>query len=383
MTAAPAGGGLACQFDCGYSGMTDYFSAAEHAHMAEALRLAEQGLWTTDPNPRVGCVIVQGAEVVGRGWHQRAGEPHAEVFALREAGEQARGATAFVTLEPCSHHGRTPPCADALIGAGVAEVVVATADPHPRVAGSGLERLRAAGIRVRVGLLAGAARELNIGFISRHERSRPWVRLKLACSLDGRTTGPDGRSQWITSEAAQQDGQRWRARASAVLSGIGTVLADDPSLNVRLAGIERQPLKVVVDSQARLPRSARMLSLPGDIKVASVKEAPWAEDRVAWRQLPAGPDQRVDLGALMQWLAELQVNELHVESGPTLAGALMDGGWVDELLLYQAPVLLGDGAPLLYLPGLENFDQRHHLHLIDQRRIGPDQRFIFRPRPSS
>ncbi|MGY6555864.1 MAG: bifunctional diaminohydroxyphosphoribosylaminopyrimidine deaminase/5-amino-6-(5-phosphoribosylamino)uracil reductase RibD [Wenzhouxiangella sp.] len=362
--------------------MTDAFSAAEHAHMAEALRLAEQGLWTTDPNPRVGCVLAHAAEIVGRGWHQRAGEPHAEVFALREAGPRARGATAFVTLEPCSHYGRTPPCADALIDAGVAEVVVAMTDPHPRVAGSGLERLRAAGIRVRSGLLAAAARELNLGFISRHERGRPWVRLKLACSLDGRTAGPDGRSQWITAEAARLDGQRWRARASAILSGIGTVLADDPGLNVRLPGIERQPLRVVLDSQARLPRSARLLALPGETKVASLEPAPWAANRVEWRQLPAGSDQRVALGAVMRWLAELQVNELHVEAGPTLAGALMEGGWVDELLLYQSAVLLGDGAPLLHLPGLEIFEQRHHLDLVDQRRVGPDQRFIFRPRPS-
>ena len=363
--------------------MTETFSAAEHAHMAEALRLAEQGLWTTDPNPRVGCVLAHGDEIVGRGWHQRAGEPHAEVFALRDAGPRARGATAFVTLEPCSHYGRTPPCADALIEAGVAEVIMAIKDPHPRVAGAGRERLRGAGIRVRSGLLAAAARELNPGFISRHERARPWVRLKMACSLDGRTAGPDGRSQWITSEAARLDGQRWRARASAVLSGIGTVLADDPGLNVRLPGIERQPLRLVVDSQARLPRSARLLSLPGETKVASLVAAPWTADRLEWRQLPEGLEQRVDLSALMRWLADLQLNEVHVEAGPTLAGALMAGGWVDELLLYQAPVLLGNGAPLLSMPGLENFEQRHHLELVDQRRIGPDQRFIFRPRPLS
>ena len=348
--------------------------------MAEALRLAALGLWTTDPNPRVGCVLVRDGEVVGRGWHRRAGEPHAEALALTEAGERARGATAFVTLEPCSHHGRTPPCADALIAAKVAEVVVATEDPHSRVAGSGLKRLHAAGIRVRSGLMAEAARELNIGFVSRHERGRPWVRVKLACSLDGRTAGPDGLSQWITSEPARLDGQRWRARASAVMTGIGTVLADNPSLNVRLGGAERQPLRIVLDSQARLQRTARLLALPGAVKVASLRAAPWQADGVEWRQLPAGADGRVDLAALMGWLAELEINELHVEAGPILAGALMQGGWVDELLLYQAPVLLGDGAPLLSLPGMEKFEQRHHLDWIEQRRIGPDQRVLLRPR---
>lgn len=360
--------------------MNESFSAAEHAHMAEALRLAELGLWTTDPNPRVGCVLVRDGEIVGRGWHRRAGEPHAEPLALTEAGERARGATVFVTLEPCSHYGRTPPCADALVAAGVAEVVVATADPHPRVAGSGLQRLRSAGIRVRSGLLAEPARELNIGFFCRHERGRPWVRVKLACSLDGRTTGPDGRSQWITSEAARLDGQRWRARASAVMSGIGSVLADDPSLNVRLPGIERQPLRVILDSQARLPRTSRLLGLDGEIKVASLRPAPWCAAGLEWRRLPAGDDDRVDLGALLGWLAELEINELHVEAGPTLAGSLMQGGWVDELLLYQAPLLLGAGAPLMDLPGMEKFEQRRHLVLIEQRRVGPDQRFLLRLR---
>lgn len=360
--------------------MNESFSAAEHAHMAEALRLAALGFWTTDPNPRVGCVVVRNGAIVGRGWHRRAGEPHAEALALNEAGEQARGATAFVTLEPCSHYGRTPPCADALIAAGVAEVVVAAGDPHPRVAGSGIERLRAAGIRVRSGLLTESARELNIGFFSRHQRGRPWVRVKLACSLDGRTTGPDGISQWITSEAARADGQRWRARASAVMTGIGTVLADNPSLNVRLSQAERQPLRLVLDSNARLPRSARLLTLPGAVKVASLRSGPWQADGLAWQQLPAGPDGRVDLAALMTWLADLEINELHVEAGPTLVGALMQAGWVDELLLYQAPVLLGDGAPLMTMPGMEKFEQRHHLKLIEQRRIGPDQRFLLRPR---
>ena len=362
------------------SGVGDTFSAAEHAHMAEALRLAEHGLWTTDPNPRVGCLLVRDGEIVGRGWHRRAGEAHAEVLALAEAGDRARGATAFVTLEPCSHYGRTPPCANALVAAGIAEAIVATEDPHPRVAGAGLERLRGAGIRVRSGLLAAAARELNVGFFSRHERGRPWVRVKLACSLDGRTCGPDGQSQWITSMAAREDGQRWRARAGAVMTGIGTVLADNPSMNVRLAGVDRQPLRVVLDSQARLPENARLLSLPGEVKVASLRDAPWRAEALEWRKMPAGTDGRVEPGALLSWLADLEINELHVEAGPTLAGSLLQGGWVDELLVYQAPVLLGDGAPLLVLPGMEKFDQRLHLDVLEQRTIGPDQRLRLRPR---
>lgn len=359
--------------------MKEAFSALDHAHMAEALRLAELGLCTTDPNPRVGCVLVAGGRTVGRGWHRRAGEPHAEALALAEAGELARGAVAFVTLEPCSHTGRTPPCADALIKAGVAEVVAAMPDPDPKVAGRGLKRLAAAGIRVRTGLLAERARELNIGFVSRHERGRPWVRVKLAASLDGCTAGPDGRSQWITSEAARRDGQVWRARASAVMTGINTILVDNPSLNVRLPDAERQPIRVVLDSNGRLPRAAKLLGLSGPVKVASVSPAPWQADAVEWRQLPAGANGRVDLAALMAWLAELEINELHVEAGPTLAGALLEGAWVDEILLYQAPVLIGRGAPLMRLPGMENFDQRHHLEVLEQRRIGPDQRFLLRP----
>lgn len=349
--------------------------------MAEALRLAALGLRTTDPNPRVGCLLVRSGETVGRGWHRAAGEPHAEALALSEAGARARGAVAFVTLEPCSHHGRTPPCADALIAAGVSAVVAAMPDPDPRVAGRGLRRLAAAGIEVRAGLMAEQARELNIGFVSRHERGRPWVRVKLAASLDGRTAGADGRSQWITSEAARADGQAWRARASALLTGIGTVLADDPRLNVRLPGTERQPFRVVLDSRARLSNSARLLNEAGAVKVASLCPPPWTARGVEWRQLPAGRDGRVDLGALLAWLAELEVNELHVEAGPTLAGALLEGGWVDELLLFQAPVVLGPGAPLMALPGMEKFDQRLHFKLFEQRRIGSDQRMLLRPQP--
>ncbi|TVQ30059.1 MAG: bifunctional diaminohydroxyphosphoribosylaminopyrimidine deaminase/5-amino-6-(5-phosphoribosylamino)uracil reductase RibD [Wenzhouxiangella sp.] len=355
------------------------FSADDHRVMAEALHLAERGRLTADPNPAVGCVIVRDGSIVGRGWHRAAGEPHAEVLALREAGVRARGARVFVTLEPCSHHGRTPPCTDALIEAGVSEVVAAMVDPFPANAGHGLELLMRAGIRVRSGLMEAAARALNPGFVSRFERGRPWVRVKLAISLDGRIAGPDGRSQWITGPAAREDTQRWRARASALLTGIGTVLADDPQLNLRLPGIDRQPLRVVADSRARLPQCARMLNLPGPVLVASTRPAPWSREGLAWWQGPANPAGRLDLEALLAMLVTREVNEVHVEAGAMLSGALLEAGLVDELLVYQAPVLLGDGQAMLALPGMEKFDQRLHLDLIDSRRLGPDWRFIYRP----
>ncbi len=355
------------------------FTADDHRHMAEALRLAEQGRLTVDPNPAVGCVIVRGGKVVGRGAHRVAGEPHAEVLALQEAGVRARGASAYVTLEPCSHTGRTPPCTQALLDAGVAEVVAAMVDPFPENAGSGLEALARAGVRVRSGLMEPAARELNPGFISRFERGRPWVRVKLGISLDGRLAGPDGRSQWITGPAAREDGQRWRARASAVMTGIGTVLADNPRLNLRLSGVERNPMRVVVDTSGRLPASARLFSLPGKVIVASTVAPPWQSDGVEWWQLPPDASGRVDLAALVARLGRFDINELHVEAGPGLSGAFMEAGLVDELLVYQAPVLLGEGLPMLALPGMEKFDDRLHLTPVDSRRIGPDWRFVFRP----
>ncbi len=355
------------------------FSDFDHDCMSEALGLAKRGLWTTDPNPRVGCVLAHDGTVRGRGWHRAAGEPHAEVLALNDAGAEARGATAYVTLEPCSHTGRTPPCAEALIEAGVTEVVAAMTDPDPRVSGRGLERLRDAGIRVRRGLLEDEARELNIGFVSRHERGRPWMRVKLAVSLDGFTASADGRSQWITGPEARADGHRWRARASAILTGIGTVLADNPRLDVRCDSVERQPQRIVADSRARLPADARMLTAGGPIRVASTRESPWQDKQVSWQQLPATEDGRVDLPALVRWLGDLELNEVHVEAGPTLAGALMAAGLVDELLVYQAPVLLGKGAPMLEMPGMENFDQRLHLQIIDERRLGADTRYLLRP----
>lgn len=353
------------------------FTADDHRFMAEALRLAAKGRLTVDPNPAVGCLIVSQGEVVGRGWHRAAGEPHAETLALQQAGARSRGATAYVTLEPCSHHGRTPPCGRALIDAGVASVVSAMPDPDARVAGSGHDLLARAGIQVRTGLMEARARELNRGFVSRHERGRPYVRVKLAASLDGLTAGADGRSQWITGEAARADVQRWRAEASCLLTGIGTVLADDPRLNVRLSGFERQLLRVVVDSNGRLPDGLRLTGLPGRVLVASCVEAR-AIDGVEWWQLPRDLSGRVNLAALMQRLAEREINTVHVEAGPTLSGALLAAGLVDELLLYQAPCLIGKGRPLLDLPGMEKFDSRLHLDLIDHRRLGSDWRFLYR-----
>jgi diaminohydroxyphosphoribosylaminopyrimidine deaminase/5-amino-6-(5-phosphoribosylamino)uracil reductase len=357
------------------------FSALDHLHMAHALRLAELGLYTTQPNPRVGCVIAHGADVVGTGWHQRAGEPHAEVYALREAGERARGATAYVTLEPCAHHGRTPPCADALIAAGVARVVIAAEDPFPKVDGRGMEKLRAAGIAVETGLMRDAARELNIGFFSRIERARPWVRIKLAMSLDGRTALANGESKWITGEAAREDVQRWRARSSAILTGSGTVLADNPRLTVRMEGITAQPMRIVLDRLLRTPKGSQVLDgqmptlmLHGhgakpDARFANVECIPVAES-----------GRSFDLAAALALLAERDCNEVQVESGPTLCGALIAAGLADELLLYVAPVLLGDHAmPLLGLPALTDMSKRWSLRMMDQRQVGNDLRLRLRP----
>lgn len=347
--------------------------------MAWALKLAEKGLWTTDPNPRVGCVLVRDGEVVGTGWHRAAGESHAEVLALEDAGESASGATAYVTLEPCSHTGRTAPCADALIAAGVAEVVAAMADPHERVAGSGFAKLEAAGIRVRTGLLEAAARELNIGFVSRHERGRPWVRVKLAASLDGRTAGADRASQWITGEAARADGHCWRARAGAILTGIGTVEADDPQLTVRVPGAVRQPAVVVLNSRGRLSEDAHIFEEDRSVFAAVCGDSP-APKKACRLQFSPAADGRVPLPELMTALAEREINELHVEAGPTLSGALLAAGLADELLVYLAPSLIGaDGAPLVRLPGVEKLDQRLHLEWLDMRRVGDDLRLRLRP----
>jgi diaminohydroxyphosphoribosylaminopyrimidine deaminase/5-amino-6-(5-phosphoribosylamino)uracil reductase len=361
------------------------FSAFDHAHMAHALRLAENGMFTTQPNPRVGCVIAHGENVAGEGFHQRAGEPHAEVLALREAGERARGATAYVTLEPCAHHGRTPPCADALIAAGVARVVIAADDPFPQVAGRGVEKLRMAGIAVETGLMREVARELNIGFFSRIERARPWVRVKLAMSLDGRTALANGRSAWITGEAAREDVQRWRARSSAVLGGSGTVLADNPRLTVRLPpGSGFMPLRVILDRQLRTPAGSHVLDGAVPTLLLHGAAATCTDDRFARveRVAMATHGGTMDLRAALALLAGRGCNEVHVEAGPTLCGALFAGGLVDELLLYVAPLLLGDSArPLLQLPALADMAARWQLRMVDQRMLGPDLRLRLRPAP--
>ncbi|HEX4480845.1 MAG TPA: bifunctional diaminohydroxyphosphoribosylaminopyrimidine deaminase/5-amino-6-(5-phosphoribosylamino)uracil reductase RibD [Rudaea sp.] len=360
--------------------MTD-FSAADHAHMARALRLAERGLFTTQPNPRVGCVIARGDEVIAEGWHQRAGEPHAEVFALRDAGERARAATAYVTLEPCAHFGKTPPCADALIASGISRVVAACEDPNPRVAGGGFRKLRDVGIAVDIGLMRDAARELNRGFLSRLERKRPWVRVKLASSLDGRTALANGESKWITSEASRADVQRWRARSSAILTAIGTVLADDPRLTVRLDESFVAPLRVVLDRTLRTPRDAHVLDGTAPTLIVHGADAK-PDERFSNVELAAIPasNGKLYFDALLILLAERGVNELQVEAGPKLCGSLMADGLVDELLLYTAPVLLGDTSrPLLTLPECSSMNDARRWKIVDRRHIGEDTRLLLRP----
>jgi diaminohydroxyphosphoribosylaminopyrimidine deaminase/5-amino-6-(5-phosphoribosylamino)uracil reductase len=354
------------------------FTSADREFMVRALRLAERGLFTTTPNPRVGCVIVQGGEPVGEGYHERAGEPHAEANALLAAGSRAAGATVYTTLEPCSHHGRTPPCADALVAAGVRRVVAAMGDPNPKVAGAGFARLRAAGVEVVSGLLEDEARELNIGFVSRLTRGRPWVRLKVAATLDGKTAAANGESQWITGEASRRDGHRWRARACAVLTGIGTVKDDDPRLTVREVATARQPLRVLVDSRLEVPLGARILE-GGNLLVAAA-----SADRTKIAALGARgaevvvlPDAagKVELGDLMRELARRGLNEIHVEAGVKLNGSLVAAGLVDELLIYLAPSVLGDrGNGMFSLPSIERLDQRLGLRLVDVQRLDDDVR---------
>ncbi len=360
------------------------FTPADHDFMQRALELAALGLATATPNPRVGCVLVRDGAVVGEGWHRRAGEPHAEVVALAQAGARARGATAYVTLEPCSHHGRTPPCVDALLKAGVARVVAAMEDPNPAVNGLGLERLRAGGVDVRCGLLEQEARELNIGFVSRMVRGRPWVRLKAAASLDGRTALPDGSSQWITGEAARADGHAWRARACALLTGIGTVRRDDPRLTVRHVSCSRQPLRVLVDSRLQVDPGAHVLD-GGSTLVACAVDAPQRAGKTsALRELGcevitlAGGAGRVDLAELLRELARRGVNELHVEAGYVLNGALLRAGLVDELLLYVAPTLLGNAIGLAELAPPPTLDARLAFAWRSVDRVGDDLRLVAR-----
>jgi diaminohydroxyphosphoribosylaminopyrimidine deaminase / 5-amino-6-(5-phosphoribosylamino)uracil reductase len=352
-----------------------------------ALSLARGAVGVSEPNPRVGCVIVAvDGHVVGEGRTQRAGNAHAEAVALRVAEASANGATAYVTLEPCSHHGRTPPCCDALIEAGVAKVVVAIEDPNPQVAGCGIARLRAAGIEVEVvgGEWGAASRELNIGFFSRMLRGKPWVRMKVAASLDGRTALPDGASQWITSDAARADGHAWRKRAGAVLTGIGTVRDDDPRLDVRSVLTEVQPLRVVVDSRLEISATARMLQPPGRALVYTTsrdaaRTAALASDHVEVAPLAIDTNGKTDLAAMLADLARRGVNELHVEAGETLNASLLRAGLVDELLLYVAPRLLGEGRAVAALGALGRLAESFDFEFIDVERVGPDLRLRLRP----
>ncbi len=359
--------------------------------MRHALALAEKGLFSTTPNPRVGCVLVRNGAVVGQGWHERAGQPHAEAMALRNAGEQARGSTAYVTLEPCSHHGRTPPCADALVRAGVTSVVVATLDPNPLVSGQGVAHLRAAGVSVQTGLCNLEARELNIGFMTRMRFGRPWVRAKAAASIDAVTALPDGTSQWITGEAARADGHRWRARGWAILTGYGTVRDDDPRLTVRHVMTERQPMRVVVDARLETPEHARVLRLDnGQIDPATVLV--YAQDpngRAASLQdqgvhlLPLPNDAgKVDLAGLIRHLGDREINELHVEAGFKLNGSLQREQCIDEWLLYLAPCFLGAGNGIANLAAVENLAARHAFAFHDAELVGGDLRVLMRRNPT-
>jgi diaminohydroxyphosphoribosylaminopyrimidine deaminase/5-amino-6-(5-phosphoribosylamino)uracil reductase len=352
--------------------------------ISRALQWASKGLFTTTPNPRVGCVIVKDGQIIGEGYTQPAGQAHAEVQALNDAagrGFDVRGATVYVTLEPCSHYGRTPPCAETLIRAGVAKVVAAITDPNPLVAGQGLAKLAASGIEVVSGVLEDEAREMNIGFFSRMQRGKPWVRMKAAASLDGKTALHNRISQWITSEAARDDGHWWRARACAILSGIGTVKDDDPQLNVRAVDTPRQPRRIVVDSKLEISPKARVLAGGGTWIVTArsnpEKEAQLRECGAEIIMLP-NAHGKVDLPALMLELGKRQINELHVEAGYKLNGSLIREGCVDELLLYLAPTLLGDAQGLFDLHALESLEGRRNLSFHEVKQIGPDLRILAR-----
>lgn len=356
--------------------------------MAEALRLAERGRYTTKPNPCVGAVMVQGSEIVGRGFHQRAGEPHAEVFALREAGERARGATIYVTLEPCAHTGRTPPCADALQAAGVARVVYATNDPNPLVSGQGVARLETAGVQVQTGLMRDAARAQIEGFLSRIERGRPFVRVKSATSLDGRIALASGESKWITGPAARLDVQHWRAAAGAILTGIGTVLADDPSLTARVDTPCVPPWRVVLDANGRLPATAKILAndAPTCVLTAPEHVARMQErcPKASVQGITRTADGRLSIPVVLTWLAKQGVSDLLVEAGGTLAGALLQQGLIDEWLLYQSSCLLGDaGLPVFADLRPQNMAAKTNWQCLDQRQLGSDWRWRLRPLPAA
>ena len=351
------------------------FSAFDRAMMARALELAAKGLYTTTPNPRVGCVVAQDERVLGEGWHEKAGGPHAEAVALERAGAQAAGATVYLNLEPCNHHGRTPPCADLIVSKKIKRVVAAMLDPNPQAAHGGA-KLAAAGIAFEHGLMEAEARELNLGFVSRMTRGRPWVRLKIAATLDGRTALADGRSQWITGPEARKDGHRWRARACAILTGIGTVKADDPRLTVREVDTPRQPLRVVVDSRLEIRHDARVLEGGGALIFTAIDaDRPLNAET---HRLP-NPHGKVELPEMLNELARRGVNELHVEAGFRLNGSLLREGCVDELLIYLNPSLLGDEAQgMVQLTGISSLEQKVKLKISSLDRIGDDIRILAR-----
>jgi len=354
--------------------------------MSRALQLARRGLYTAHPNPRVGCVIVKNKQIIAEGWHQQTGGPHAEVHALNIAGDKAHGADCYVTLEPCVHTGKTPPCTDAIIAAGIKRVVIATTDPNPKVSGKGVSALNQTGINTKTGLMQTQAQALNPGFEMRMRKGRPYVRCKLGMSVDGRTAMADGKSQWITGEAARSDVQRLRAQSSAVLTGINTVLADDPSLTVReIDTLDRQPLRIILDRHLKIPVKAKLFSQPGETLVFTVYGCPDKEKALKKAGRPViridGSGEKDFLLGVLHYLArEKEVNEILVESGPTLAGSLLQAGLVDELIIYMAPVLLGHEAKaLLNLSGIKSLDSRMKLEFTDTRMVGQDLKIILKP----
>lgn len=360
-----------------------HFSSADARYMTRALALARRGLWTTDPNPRVGCVLVNQGVIVGEGWHQFAGEAHAEIHALRAAGDRARGATAFVTLEPCNHQGRTPPCSEALIQHGIERVVAAMEDPNPLVAGKGLQRLQEAGILTQSGLLAHDAESLNPGFIQRMRSGKPWIRSKVGMSLDGRTAMASGESQWITGPESREDVHRLRARSSAIVTGSGTLLADNPAMTARPTESEApltQPARILLDSKLRCPRDALFFRGPGSHHVLTLERS--KSDHPDWtHRLPASEQGGIALDSVAEWLGEQGFNEVLFECGATLNGALLASGIVDEWVIYMAPRILGSqGRGVFHLSGLEHLADAPHLKLMESRQIGQDLRLTFRPR---
>lgn len=359
------------------------FTAADYTFMSQAIQLAKKGQYTTAPNPNVGCVIVKNGKIIGEGWHQKAGEAHAEINALKQAAKEAEGATVYVTLEPCCHHGKTPPCTEALIKAKVKHVIAAMVDPHTRVAGQGLKLLQQAGVSVQHGLLEQQSRDLNPGFIKRMQTNLPYVRCKLAMSLDGRTAMASGESKWITSKAAREDVQRLRAKSDAIVTGVGTVLADDPALTVRLDEVNKQPLRIVVDTNLSMPVTAKMLKEPGKTVLMTCS----AEKNISQTLTDAGAeihmmpycDSSVDLKSVLQELAKLQINDVLLETGATLSGAMLEAGLIDELIIYMAPLLMGNKARGLFaLPELESMSDKIELEISDQRMVGQDMRISAR-----